>query len=286
MDDFEAIETRGDNHVGGWVTTTDSTRIWVDVHGYGRPILFLHGWTMSSAFWKRQLSLADHFQVVTMDLRGHGRSQSVLRGHTVPRYARDVRDVIRTLGLDRILLAGWSMGGAVVLEYWQQYVDDRVDGLALIECNPAPLLAAPWNLHRYCGGNLECVTNDLASMKSDRFEHAKRFINAMFLSGNAPKHALKWMLAEQLQCSDETASSIYQDYIQRDYTSIFPTITVPTLALYGRSKHMCHGPSTGRFVAGSISNSRFYILENSGHLPFYEEAALVNDTFSRFLNQL
>lgn len=286
MDDFEAIETHNDNHVGGWVTTTDSTKIWVDVHGRGRPIFFVHGWTMSSAFWKRQLPLADHFQIVTMDFRGHGKSQSVLRGHSIPRYARDVRDVIRTLGLHDLLLVGWSMGGSVILDYWSQYGADHVSALALIECNPAPLLAAPWNLHRYCGGEMQCVMDDLKAMQEDRSKHAKAFVNAMFLSGSAPKHAAKWMIKEQEKCSNETASTIYEDYIQRDFTPILPTITVPTLALYGRSKHMCHGPSTGRFVAGSISGSRFSIIENSGHLPFYEEAALVNDTLIEFMNQL
>ena len=73
MDLFEAVETSGENHVGGWVRTTDNVRLWVEVRGTGRPVILVHGWTMSSLFWRRQAALADRFQVVTVDLRGHGR---------------------------------------------------------------------------------------------------------------------------------------------------------------------------------------------------------------------
>ncbi len=286
MDSFEAIETNNDNHVGGWVTTTDSTKIWVDVHGRGRPILFIHGWSMSSLFWRRQLDLSDQFQIITMDLRGHGRSQSVLRGNNIPRYARDIREVIQALGIRDIILAGWSMGGSVVLDYWQQYGSDKLAALAMIESCPAPMANAPWNTHRCHGMDSDSVKVNVERIQKSRQSHGKLFINNMFLDGYGPTHAMKWMLAEYLKTTDETASTVYEDYLLRDYTRILPTITVPTLAVYGRSKHMCFGPSIGRYVAGSIPDSRFVILDKSGHLPFYEEPGLFNDAITHFANTL
>lgn len=285
MDNFEAVDTFADNHVGGYVTTTDSVKIRVDVYGRGRPLLFVHGWTMSSRFWRRQLDLSEKFQVVTMDLRGHGQSTSVLRGQTMARYARDVREVIRALGLDNVLLAGWSMGGSVVLDYWKQYGNDKVSALSFIESSPAPLAATPWNTHRYNGKDIEGIRPQLQAMTKSREQYGKVFINSMFLDGNAPEHAMKWMLSEQLAVTDETAVTVYEDYLQQDYTGVLPTITVPALAIYGRSKNMCFGPSTGRFVAGSIPNSHFVILDKSGHMPFYEEPDEFNKAISAFLNQ-
>jgi len=286
MDTFEAVETLSDNHVGGWVTTTDATKIWVDVHGTGRPLVLVHGWTMSSAFWRRQLALSKYYQIITLDLRGHGKSQGVLRGNTVPRLARDVREVVRNLGLQNVMLIGWSMGGSVVMDYWQQYGCDLVSAVGLVETGPAPMSPAPWNLHTYRDNNYQAVKNDLIFMVKNRKAYGKAFIDAMFLSGNAPHHAQSWMFEEQMKVSDHTATTIYEDYVQRDYTGILPAITVPALVVYGRSKHMCFGPSTGRFVAGSIPDSRFVILENSGHLPFYEEPDVFNTTIHNFINQL
>ncbi|WP_319466663.1 alpha/beta hydrolase [uncultured Pseudodesulfovibrio sp.] len=285
MDNFQAIETKADNHVAGWVTTTDSAKLWVEIHGQGRPVVLIHGWTMSSRFWRRQLPLADHFQIITVNLRGHGKSQSTLRGQTVPRYARDVRDVIRSLHLDNILLMGWSMGGCVVLDYWQQYGSANLSALGLVESCPAPLSAGPWNVHNCRENNLPALRGTISRLNEDRESFGTDFIHRMFISGEAPDHALKWMLHEQLKTDTETAARIYEDYVQRDYTAILPTIDAPTIVVHGRSRHMCFGPSTGRFVAGSIPNARFVILEKSGHMPFYEEADAFNAELTHFLEQ-
>ncbi|BDQ32535.1 alpha/beta fold hydrolase [Pseudodesulfovibrio portus] len=285
MDLFEAVETHGDNHVAGWVQTTDGVRLWVNVRGTGRPVIMVHGWTMSSLFWRRQDVLSDTFQVVTLDLRGHGRSQTTPRGHTVPRYATDVREVISALRLKNALLLGWSMGGSVVLEYWQQYGADKVSALGLVETAPYPMSPAAWNMHKCHGHSVQAMNDDLAAMAEDREGFADRFVNAMFLAGQAPHHCLKWMKREQLKIPTSVASSIYEDYAQRDYTGVLPTVTVPALVLYGRSRHMCFGPSTGRYVAGSVPGSRFAILDKSGHLPFYEQADDFNETLTSFLTQ-
>lgn len=283
MDLFEAVETHGDNHVAGWVQTTDGVRLWVNVRGTGRPVVLIHGWTMSSLFWRRQDALAERFQVVTLDLRGHGKSQATPRGHTVDRYATDVREVITALRLADCLLLGWSMGGSVVLEYWQRYGADRVSGLGLVETAPYPMSPAPWNTHKCHGHSVQAMHDDLAAMAEDRKGFARRFVNAMFLSGQAPEHCLKWMQREQLKVAAQAASDIYRDYAPRDYTGVLPTVTVPSLVVYGRSRHMCHGPSTGRYVAGSMPEAGFVILDKSGHLPFYEQANEFNEAVGRFL---
>jgi pimeloyl-ACP methyl ester carboxylesterase len=115
---------------------------------------------MSSLFWRRQAQLADSFQVVTVVLRGHGRSQTTPRGHNIPRYATDVREVITGLNLRNATLTGWSMGGSVVLEYWNQYGRDRLDGIGLVETGPYPMSSAPWNNHKCHGHNMEAMQED------------------------------------------------------------------------------------------------------------------------------
>ena len=195
-----------------------------------------------------------------------------------------MREVITALELTDIMLVGWSLGGSVVMDYWQQYGNDRLASIGLVETGPYPMSPAPWNTHRYHDHNIEAMRDDLAAMIQDRTTFGDKFINNMFLSGQAPTHASKWMQAEYMKANDQTATAIYEDYVQRDYTGTLPTISIPTLVVYGRSKHMCYGPSTGRYVAGSIPNSRFVILDKSGHLPFYEEADLFNDAVIQFLN--
>ena len=129
--------------------TEDGAKIYYEDHGKGDVILLVHGWMCSSKFWKANVpELAKKFRVVTIDKRGHGYSSKTLWGHTVPQYARDVRALIEHLNLKDVTLAGWSLGGPVVLSYWQQYANDhRLKGFGLIDSNMAPFYPGEWNSH-------------------------------------------------------------------------------------------------------------------------------------------
>ncbi len=109
-----------------YLETKDGAKIYYEDHGEGQPIVLVHGWMCSSRFWQKNVpGLANEFRVVTPDLRGHGNSSKVLTGHTIKQYARDIRELIEDLALQNIVLVGWSLGGPVVLSYYEQYPKDR-----------------------------------------------------------------------------------------------------------------------------------------------------------------
>jgi non-heme chloroperoxidase len=63
--------------------------------GDGQSIVLIHGISMSRRYFHRQLEpLSTRHRVIAVDLRGHGDSEKVESGHTVPQYARDVRLLI------------------------------------------------------------------------------------------------------------------------------------------------------------------------------------------------
>ena len=69
-----------------WYAGDSGDRLWYEDHGAGTPIVFIHGWCMSSAVWRLQLEgLSDTFRVITIDLPGHGKSLPPAGGfHTRP----------------------------------------------------------------------------------------------------------------------------------------------------------------------------------------------------------
>ena len=70
-------------------------RLAYDDRGSGRPVLLIHGVSMSRRFFERNLDpLAQRFRVVSVDLRGHGESPASEGGHTVAQYARDLHELI------------------------------------------------------------------------------------------------------------------------------------------------------------------------------------------------
>src|SRR6201995_3958306 len=88
--------------------------------GAGAPVLFVHGNVSSSLFWQpTMLALPAGFRALALDLRGFGDTDpapvDATRG--LRDYADDLAATIEALGLDRVHLVGWSMGGGVVLQY-------------------------------------------------------------------------------------------------------------------------------------------------------------------------
>ena len=103
--------------------------------GAGRPLLFVHGLSQSALCWREQFDsdLTDEYRLVAVDCRGHGESAKPRDGYDDSAlWAADVRAVVEALGLDDLVLVGWSYGGLVVLDYLERYGTDRVAGLTLV----------------------------------------------------------------------------------------------------------------------------------------------------------
>src|SRR5689334_25238107 len=75
------------------VRSNDGTEIYYKDWGSGQPIVFSHGWPLSSDDWDNQMLffLAQGYRVIASDRRGHGRSEQVRHGHAMDHYADDLR---------------------------------------------------------------------------------------------------------------------------------------------------------------------------------------------------
>ena len=100
----------------GEVRSADGVPISYSTSGSGRPALvFVHGGFVDREFWKEQASLAEDFQIVTLDLAGHGDSGAKRQDWSIDAFGEDVRAVVEELELDRFILVGNSLGGPVSL---------------------------------------------------------------------------------------------------------------------------------------------------------------------------
>lgn len=105
--------------------------------GSGAPVIFVPGWNFSAEVFVHQLTeLAQHARVIAIDPRGHGESSKPLTGNSFPQRGRDLAAVIAALELDGVTLAGWSFGVLDVLSYLEQFGDERVARLILIDEPP------------------------------------------------------------------------------------------------------------------------------------------------------
>lgn len=110
-----------------YFTSNDGVRLFYDETGLGRPLVLIHGWTFSGRFFARNVSvLAENARVITVDLRGHGRSDKPNHGYLTPRLAADLGDLLQALDLSDVTLLGWSLGAPVIWSYLELFGRDRV----------------------------------------------------------------------------------------------------------------------------------------------------------------
>ncbi|MGE5316348.1 MAG: alpha/beta fold hydrolase, partial [Chloroflexota bacterium] len=98
-------------------------------------IIFLHGWSIDSSYWKEQIDLLkDNYSVYALDLPGFGDSKAPERTvWSMEEYALDVRDFIKHLGLENIIIAGHSMSGGIMLDVAVKSSPDEIIGLIAVD---------------------------------------------------------------------------------------------------------------------------------------------------------
>jgi non-heme chloroperoxidase len=129
------------------VTTSDGVEIYFKDWGHGQPIVFSHGWPLSSDDWDAQMMffLERGYRVIAHDRRGHGRSAQVDFGHDMDHYAADLAAVVAHLDLRDAVHVGHSPGGGEVARYIARHGKDRVARGVLISAVPPIMVQSDTN---------------------------------------------------------------------------------------------------------------------------------------------
>src|ERR1700704_4551140 len=95
----------------------------VRVSGQGFPLVFVHGFTTTSEFWKEQAEeFSKAYRVIRINLPGHGASPApTSRGYCLEDFVEDVTRVFRELSIEKAVLIGLSMGGIVAQKFALKY---------------------------------------------------------------------------------------------------------------------------------------------------------------------
>ncbi|WP_338886816.1 alpha/beta hydrolase [Aeromonas rivipollensis] len=124
--------------MSSYITTDDGTQIFYKDWGRGQPIVFHHGWPLSSDDWDAQMLffLAKGYRVIAHDRRGHGRSTQTDTGNEMDTYAADVAALAQHLNLKNAVHIGHSTGGGEVARYIARHGAGRVAKAVLIGAVP------------------------------------------------------------------------------------------------------------------------------------------------------
>ena len=100
--------------------------------GQGIPLVLIHGFPLDHTSWDEVAPILENkFDVILPDLRGFGQSTTIESPYSMADMADDIARLLDDLGIDKVAIAGHSMGGYVALAFLKKY-PQRVIGLGLI----------------------------------------------------------------------------------------------------------------------------------------------------------
>lgn len=249
----------------------------------GRPVLFIHGFSLCWRAWSRQLDsdLANDHRLVAMDMRGHGLSDKPRDAYGDSKlWADDVNGVMQTLELDQPILCGWSYGPLVILDYIRHYGDGGVGGLHFVGgisklgSNEALAVLTPEFL-----GLVPGLLSDNADESTRALE---KLVRLCFVQ--PPSQAdLAAMVADAVAVPAHVRQSLFARSLNND--DLLPMIRKPVLITHGADEAIVKGSVVDQHVA-RIPHADIHVMPKTGHAPFWEDAAGFNQRLRTFAANL
>lgn len=253
--------------------------LYYEDRGEGQPIVFLHGAWAGCRYFEDQLTgLSQSHRAVAFDFRGHGRSAKTERGHTVAQYARDVHEVMLSLGLDDVIIVGWSLGAIISWEYVDQFGTDRVRALVDVDMEPAPMEGADNEHGSYNVDGLRELHRDIQTNPGEVIE---RTIDVLLKDPSSRQ--LRTLMFDEMSRTPSSIKSALLLELLCDYREILPSIDVPALVCAGADETWRSVPAV-ESAATLIPDSSFELFEESGHCITIEEPERFNQVVSEFVD--
>jgi non-heme chloroperoxidase len=260
----------------------DGAKLAYDDAGAGRPVVLIHGVSMSRRSFDRNLrALAERFRVVNVDLRGHGESTKSEGGHTIERYTHDLRHLIETLGLDHPVLVGWSMGSFVVWEYQRLFGADALAGHVNVSQGPTDLNRDDWQLGVF---DMPGLLETLAAAQADYHALMAHFVPAM-LCDEPDASDLAMLVGETQKIGANAGTCILLDQSVRDYRDVVGGFDTPTLLVFGRDEKLIKAEN-GAWLQRTQPNASLVVFDRSGHCPMWEEPERFNQVVGDWIAAL
>ncbi len=245
----------------------DNVEIYYEIHGQGPALLLTHGYAASADMWAAQIApFARHFQVITWDMRGHGRSSypEVPSAYSEAATVADMAALLDKAGAKSAIIGGLSLGGYMSLAFHLAH-PGRTRALLIIDTGPG-----------FKNDEAREGWNAYALKTAERYETEglARLIGGSIEARNAPHRDAKGL-----------ALAARGMLVQRDARVInsLPDIRVPSLVVVGENDKPFLKASD--YMESKIPGAKKVVIPNAGHATNMDQPDLFNAAVLHFLRE-
>lgn len=251
-------------------TTRDGTEIFYKDWGPrdAQPIVFHHGWPLSSDDWDNQLMffLNEGFRVVAHDRRGHGRSTQTDTGNEMDTYADDMIQLAARLDLRNAVHVGHSTGGGEATHYVARAEPGRVAKLVLIGAVPPVMVQKESNPG---GLPIEVFDGYRAAVAGNRAQLYLDIASGPFYGYNRPgtvpsEGIIRNWYRQGMMGGIKAHYDCIKAFSETDFTDDLKSISLPVLLIHGEDDQVVPYADSAPLAAKLLSNGT---LKNYPGLP-------------------
>ena len=250
-----------------------------EISGSGEPVVMIHGLGGSGHFWQAQKEfLHTDFQVLTLDLPGHGKSDWMPL--SLVEMAIDIRQILNNLGIMQFSLIASSMGGLLALELYRMIPQD-IMRISLVGSIPK-FARGP---HYPAGLDIEKIRTLSQQFDGDYGAILDIFFRSLFTMKERQSERFKWVkeMRQTQALPKREALKHFLDILEKtDLRDRVASMICPLQFITGTEDYICPRAIMD-WVAAHTHNARFDFIEGCGHLPFLVETKEYNRLLEDFL---
>lgn len=273
------------------ITTADGTDIFYKDWGPrdAQPIVFHHGWPLSSDDWDAQILffLQKGYRTIAHDRRGHGRSAQVSDGHDMDHYAADAAAVMTHLDLRNAVHIGHSTGGGEVARYVARHGEPagRVAKAVLVSAVPPLMLKTGANPN---GTPLEVFDGFRAALAANRSQFFIDVASGPFYGFNRPgatvvQGAIDNWWRQGMAGGAKAHYDGIKAFSETDQTADLKAIGVPTLVLHGEDDQVVPIDASARLSVDLLKKGTLKTYPGFSHGMLTVNADVLNADLLAFV---
>ncbi|OLS40377.1 alpha/beta fold hydrolase [Bacillus sp. MRMR6] len=227
--------------------------MYYSIKGEGVPIVFIHPPLLTSAnFHYQEKQLSHTNQVITFDIRGHGRSHRSEKPLSYSLIAEDIIQLLDHLKIKKAFICGYSTGGSIALEFMLRHAERSYGGIIISGMSEASDLYLRQKIS---------LARKLTSLSS-----VKLLARAIAWGNSQTKETFNLLYDEAIKGDTQNIGQYYEYSLQYNCTNQLKNIHLPNLLLYGSKDKLFH--RYAKLLHQNLPNSKLkYLIKEKHQLP-------------------
>lgn len=256
--------------------TIDRLSIYYELHGAGQPVLFIHGFPLSSKLWEPLIEpMKDDYRLILPDLRGFGQSEGSAEA-SMGRYAEDLAALLDEIGEEGpVVLVALSMGGYIAFEFFRRF-PERVHALVLADTrHQADDEAGRRNRHTSAEKALAEGSQAIADEMAEK----------LFARQAPDTLRAQWREIMAKTAPQSIAAAQRAMAARPDSTETLARVNRPTLIVVGEEDRLTP-PEAARQMQAALAAAELEIVPGAGHMTPVEQPQRFVALLQQFLDDL